>query len=144
MSQEITLSTTLQDYRIRLSHPEDTSSAVIPSAQPSSVNVAAAGLSGRPQFGRLNGHPSEAAQAIGVVDNPVNWEHRAYNRGSFRQVPPYRPIDYSLDQQQRPWGSNGLETAFVYNMFTGVWIVAVSDSTISILALKYFHVNKDI
>lgn len=51
--------------------------------------------------------------------NPPGWHDE------HRQVPPYRPINRNLDRSLRPWGSDGPETAFVMNMFTGVWVIAV-------------------
>ncbi|KAK4219447.1 hypothetical protein QBC37DRAFT_410068 [Rhypophila decipiens] len=40
----------------------------------------------------------------------------------YRQVPPYRPINKFLDKNSRPWGSNPVETVFVFTMFQGVWL----------------------
>ncbi|KAK3685687.1 hypothetical protein B0T22DRAFT_226296 [Podospora appendiculata] len=47
-------------------------------------------------------------------ENPPGWTD------NYRQVPPHRPINTQLDREQRPWGSNGVESAFVFTMFQGV------------------------
>ncbi|KDN71018.1 putative X-Pro dipeptidyl-peptidase C-terminal non-catalytic domain-containing protein [Colletotrichum sublineola] len=39
-----------------------------------------------------------------------------------RQVPPYRPVNRNLDLADRPWGSNGIESTFVYLMMNGCWL----------------------
>lgn len=51
--------------------------------------------------------------------NP-DWWTRDYNG-----VPPYRPINYDLDHELRPWARPGIETAFVWTMLNGVGVVAV-------------------
>ncbi|KAI1503559.1 hypothetical protein F5X99DRAFT_406871 [Biscogniauxia marginata] len=53
------------------------------------------------------------------VENPPDWPTDQY-----RGVPNYRPINYGLDREQRPWGGNAVESVFVMTMFTGVWIEA--------------------
>ncbi|KAK0613363.1 hypothetical protein B0T14DRAFT_526085 [Immersiella caudata] len=58
--------------------------------------------------------PVEAPQPR--VENPPGWETE------YREVPPYRPVNRQLDHGTRPWGSNSVETVFVYNLFQGVWL----------------------
>ncbi|KAK3325682.1 hypothetical protein B0H66DRAFT_599832 [Apodospora peruviana] len=48
--------------------------------------------------------------------NPGWWQTE------YRQVPPYRPINMNLDRASRPWGSNRVESLFVFTMFQGVWL----------------------
>lgn len=62
------------------------------------------------------------------VGNPPDWDD------DHRGVPPYRPINTELDLEQRPWGSNGFESAFVAIMLHGVMAVAVSSLLISMRA----------
>ncbi|KAK6080152.1 X-Pro dipeptidyl-peptidase C-terminal non-catalytic domain-containing protein [Seiridium cupressi] len=50
------------------------------------------------------------------VDNPQGWED------SFRGVPNYRPVNTELDRASRPWGSNAVESGFVFLMLNGVWL----------------------
>lgn len=45
-----------------------------------------------------------------------------------RRVPPYRPINYNLDLNDRPTGSNPVESVLIFLMMHGVWLNAVSDS----------------
>ncbi|KAK3940756.1 hypothetical protein QBC46DRAFT_449280 [Diplogelasinospora grovesii] len=52
------------------------------------------------------------------IENPLGWDTE------HRQVPPYRPVNTELDRDQRPWGSNGVESAFVFTMLHGVWLKA--------------------
>ncbi|KAJ9653754.1 hypothetical protein H2198_007101 [Neophaeococcomyces mojaviensis] len=52
--------------------------------------------------------------------NP-DWWTRDYNG-----VPPYRPINYDLDHELRPWARPGIETAFVWTMLNGVGVVAAT------------------
>lgn len=54
------------------------------------------------------------------AENPEGWED------SFRGVPNYRPVNTELDRLTRPWGSNGVESAFVFLMLNGVWLTGVS------------------
>jgi hypothetical protein len=54
-----------------------------------------------------------------VVENPPNW----YDQ--HRQVPPFRPVNRSLDRASRPYGSNPVESAFVFHMMHGVWLRGV-------------------
>jgi len=43
-----------------------------------------------------------------------------------RQVPPYRPVNRNLDLADRPWGSNGIESTFVYLMMNGCWLQGIA------------------
>jgi hypothetical protein len=78
---------------------------------------------------RLTGHqtpaPPSRENAPPPVSNPADWPD------DFRQVPPYRPINTQLDREQRPLvGEGGVAgNIFVFHMFTGVWIQAVSSRT---------------
>ncbi|KAK8135390.1 hypothetical protein PG984_003330 [Apiospora sp. TS-2023a] len=111
-----TLSETLQDYEIRLTGAPD-----LPSAQRQRAAESAPLLSsqqrqdggGFPAWVPLTDHAAPLD-----VENPADWdtEHRG--------VPRYRPINYHLDREVRPWGSNGIETTFVLHMFHGVWLTA--------------------
>lgn len=87
---------TLQDYEIRLTGARD-----LPEPAP---------------WVRLTDH--EAPEGVA---NPPGWDDAPY-----RGMPRYRPINYHLDREQRPWGSNAIETGFVVTMFHGVWLTAVS------------------
>ena len=66
-----------------------------------------------PQTATLNPRDSSSE-----TDNP-DWWPTEYNG-----IPPHRPINYNLDRESRPWGSNGVETAFVSVMLNGVGFVA--------------------
>ena len=65
-------------------------------------------------IGTLNPRPAPDVQ------NPEGWTD------NYNGVPPYRPINYNLDREQRPWGRPGAETPFVMVMLNGVGVVAVS------------------
>ncbi|KAK5069239.1 hypothetical protein LTR64_008606 [Lithohypha guttulata] len=52
--------------------------------------------------------------------NPDFWTR------DYHGVPPYRPINYELDYDARPWARPGVETAFVWVMLNGVGIVAAT------------------
>ncbi|KAI0122968.1 hypothetical protein BJ170DRAFT_698117 [Xylariales sp. AK1849] len=54
------------------------------------------------------------------ADNPSGWDD------AHRGVPNYRPINTQLDRVQRPWGSNGFETGFVFLMLHGVWLTSTT------------------
>ncbi|KAJ2901686.1 hypothetical protein MKZ38_001556 [Zalerion maritima] len=95
-----TRTSTLQDYNIRLTSASDIPAPQVPD-QPA-------------------GAAREAAES---APNPPNWPD---NR---RQIPPYRPINRNLDMSLRPFGSNPPETAFVANMFLGVWVLATTNWT---------------
>lgn len=43
----------------------------------------------------------------------------------YHGVPAYRPINYNLDRESRPWAQPGIETAFVWTMLNGVGLIAV-------------------
>lgn len=57
-----------------------------------------------------------------AAENPPDW----YDQ--HRQVPPYRPVNRNLDIADRPWGSNGVESAFVFVMLNGCWLKGVRDA----------------
>ncbi|ORY71828.1 uncharacterized protein BCR38DRAFT_418166 [Pseudomassariella vexata] len=56
---------------------------------------------------------------VPALENPPNWD--AEHRG----VPNYRPVNTQLDRSQRPWGSNAIETGFVFSMLHGVWLTSM-------------------
>ncbi|OLN95459.1 hypothetical protein CCHL11_09453 [Colletotrichum chlorophyti] len=56
-----------------------------------------------------------------VAENPAGW----YDQ--HRHVPPYRPANRNRDLADRPWGSNGVESAFVFVMLNGCWLQGVSN-----------------
>lgn len=92
-----TLTETLQDYEVHLTTPAD--------------------LPQRHVWVPLLDHEPPRA---GAVPNPPGWDDQ------HRAVPGYRPINTQLDRTMRPWGSNGVETGFVFLMLNGVWLTGVS------------------
>ncbi|KAK0384829.1 hypothetical protein NLU13_7307 [Sarocladium strictum] len=46
-----------------------------------------------------------------------------------RRVPPYRPIDHSLDPAERIVYSNGVERAFITTMFFGLRLITATHRT---------------
>ncbi|KAF6845344.1 hypothetical protein CMUS01_00115 [Colletotrichum musicola] len=56
-----------------------------------------------------------------TVENPPDW----YDQ--HRQVPPHRPVNRNLDLAVRPWGSNGVESGFVFVMLNGCWLQGISN-----------------
>ncbi|WYZ38997.1 hypothetical protein EsH8_III_000911 [Colletotrichum jinshuiense] len=56
-----------------------------------------------------------------AAENPPDW----YDQ--HRQVPPYRPVNRNLDIADRPWGSNGVESAFVFVMLNGCWLKGMAN-----------------
>jgi len=87
----------LQDYNIRLTGGDQVHATEQHSAPPNTDN-----------------RPPE------IVENPPGWDDQ------HRDVPPYRPVNTNLDREQRPWGSNPIESAFVFHMLHGVWLNSVS------------------
>jgi hypothetical protein len=79
-------------------------------------------------------HSGEGQQTSAVEPpNPRNTnEERAENPEwwpeDYNAIPPYRPINYNLDRESRPWAQPGIETAFVWTMLNGVGVVSVSSS----------------
>ncbi|ETN42317.1 uncharacterized protein HMPREF1541_01471 [Cyphellophora europaea CBS 101466] len=72
---------------------------------------------------------SEGEQA--PADTSVNERPRATSESNpawwptdHHGIPPHRPIDYTLDHEQRPWAASPIETAFVMTLLNGVGIVA--------------------
>ncbi|CAM1508471.1 Fc.00g053190.m01.CDS01 [Cosmosporella sp. VM-42] len=74
-------------------------------------------LTGREDISHRN-EPQDAPRP--EVVNPPDWPDH------YRQTPPYRPINRGIDQSQRPWGSDRVESGVVMAMFGGVWIQSVS------------------
>lgn len=52
-------------------------------------------------------------------NNPADWAD------NFRRVPDYRPVDYDLDFAYRDTTQNGIERAFIWNMFSGIVLTSV-------------------
>ena len=75
--------------------------------------------------------PNPRPSAEEARQNP-DWWTRDHN-----DVPTYRPINYSLDRELRPWARPGIETAFVSTMLSGVGIVAVG----SFLDMEFWRVR---
>jgi hypothetical protein len=63
--------------------------------------------------------PNARLAEIESVENPSWWPE------DYNAIPPYRPINYNLDREIRPWAQSGVETAFVWTMLNGVGIIAV-------------------
>lgn len=100
----------LQDYNIRLTGSRTTA------AQQADADAQ----------GQGQGAPSSAENSpLPAAANPPGWydEHR--------QVPPHRPINAHLSREERPWGTNPMERAFIVHMLGGVWLTAVSFSLLS-------------
>jgi hypothetical protein len=70
--------------------------------------------------GAGNGAPAAPNPTSAIhVENPPGWPQ------NYRRVPPYRPIDYNLDQEMRPGGGNPIDRVFIFTMLHGVWLNAV-------------------
>lgn len=91
----------LQDYNIRLTGGSSSSDNELSGHQ---THISPPNTDNHPQ----------------AVQNPSGW----YDQ--HRDVPPYRPVNTNLDREQRPWGSNAVESAFVFHMLHGVWLNSVS------------------
>lgn len=63
--------------------------------------------------------PNSRPVPQGAGNNPADWED------SFRRVPDYRPVDYDLDFAYRDTTQNGIERAFIWNMFSGIVLTSV-------------------
>ena len=63
--------------------------------------------------------PNPRPAPEGTGRNPEEWED------NFRRVPDYRPIDPDLDFEFRNTTTNGIERAFLWNMFHGIVLVSV-------------------
>jgi hypothetical protein len=66
--------------------------------------------------------PNKRSETEETAPNPEWWPE------DYHYIPSYRPINYHLDREIRPWAQPGVETAFVWTMLNGVGIVAVSCS----------------
>jgi hypothetical protein len=66
--------------------------------------------------GQVNSRPAPH----GTGNNPANWED------NYRRVPQHRPVDYELDFAYRNVTQNGIESAFIWNMFSGIVLTSVS------------------
>ncbi|KAF2152846.1 hypothetical protein K461DRAFT_320610 [Myriangium duriaei CBS 260.36] len=60
---------------------------------------------------------------IGQDQNPADW------LTEYRRVPPYRPVNTELDFASRNQTLNGIERAFIANMFGGIRIVELLNKT---------------
>ena len=63
--------------------------------------------------------PNSRPAPQGAGNNPADWED------TFRRVPDYRPVDYDLDFAYRDTTQNGIERAFIWNMFSGIVLTSV-------------------
>lgn len=63
--------------------------------------------------------PNSRPAPQGAGNNPADWED------NFRRVPDYRPVDYDLDFAYRDTTQNGIERAFIWNMFSGIVLTSV-------------------
>jgi hypothetical protein len=63
--------------------------------------------------------PNSRPAPQGAGNNPADWED------NFRRVPEYRPVDYDLDFAYRNTTNNGIERAFIWNMFSGIVLTSV-------------------
>jgi hypothetical protein len=52
---------------------------------------------------------------------------------NYNAIPAYRPINYNLDRESRPWAQPGIETAFVWTMLNGVGIISVRYALLHII-----------
>lgn len=71
--------------------------------------------------------PSESA-ANDSSNNDVTEQTAGTLRGwssDHRRVPPYRPVNYNLDLNERLVYQNGIERAFINTMFFGLRVVTV-------------------
>lgn len=77
-------------------------------------------LTGGRDLGQLP-PPAAPSPERAPAENPRDWPD------DYRQVPPYRPVNTGLDREQRPLTGGGVvPNAFVFHMFLGVWVQAVS------------------
>lgn len=74
----------------------------------------------------------------GTVDASLNERPTAPTRSNpswwptdQNGIPPYRPIDYNLDREQRPWAGSPAESAFAWTLLNGVGIVSVREPVVA-------------
>ncbi|KAG9549830.1 hypothetical protein KCU77_g14342, partial [Aureobasidium melanogenum] len=65
--------------------------------------------------------PNSRPAPQGAGNNPADWED------NFRRVPDYRPVDYDLDFAYRDTTQNGIERAFIWNMFSGIVLTSATN-----------------
>lgn len=65
--------------------------------------------------------PNARPAPQGAGDNPADWTE------DYRRVPDYRPIDHTLDFAYRDTTQNGIERAFIWNMFSGIVLTSVRE-----------------
>jgi len=70
-------------------------------------------------------HSAQHGPASNDIEPPLSVNPRPNWPTHHRRIPAYRPINYHLDQSERPAGSNGIEWAFIGVMLHGVWLNAV-------------------
>lgn len=120
-----TLHEALQDYEVRVTRPED-----LPQQQPQQHRQQSPPQDQQQppiqQQRQVFWVPLTDHEPPAGIENPPGWPTDAERRG----VPPYRPVNTRLDRSQRPNGTNGVETAFIATMFTGVWVKAVSSAAV--------------
>jgi hypothetical protein len=71
-------------------------------------------------------HDIKQREPIDQASEPVPDSH--WNL-PHRRVPAYRPVDTNRDQSQIRVYQNPIERMFIFTMFTGVFINAVSEKT---------------
>lgn len=74
---------------------------------------------GDPEHPRTPEPPNSQRQPS-PLDSPENWDT------DHRRVPPHRPINHELRGPERPNGVNAIEVGFIFTMFLGVRVIAVS------------------
>ena len=65
--------------------------------------------------------PNARPAPQGAGDNPADWVD------NYRRVPDYRPVDHTLDFAYRDTTQNGIERAFIWNMFSGIVLTSVCE-----------------
>lgn len=81
-------------------------------------------LEGQPQGDTNKPAPAPNRRlATHDVPNPANWPSQ------YRDVPPRRPINRSLDMTIRPAGANIAEQIFIATLLNGVRLNAVRENT---------------
>jgi len=70
--------------------------------------------SGDPETQGTVASPNPRTDLGAVSTNPPSWPT------DHRRIPPYRPIDYNLDLEQRPGGLHFVESVFIATMLNGV------------------------
>jgi len=75
--------------------------------------------SGNPEEPKTPESPNPRSDSSRSVETPENWDTE------HRRVPPYRPVDPSRLNPERPGGTNAVETVFIFTMLQGVGLISV-------------------